>query len=454
MKLLYLALSFFALIVLDFYLKTNISRIGMGSLNLSYLGLFVVLGCILFLWCASTGQSIVIFRSILFLLLFFAYFIFRIVVDIGEVDRLKAYIFETSGGIIFFYIIGTFVAIIIGQHENNAYKVKNFYKYFSLFFIGYLMMSGYLLLSIFFEMSSKLQIDIFLIEQNEETKDQYQRPGDFLIISYLMLITLYAQFISLRQTRRSLSWINLLSVVVFSLFIIYTIISLIVAQMIGSNIAAILIAGLGLIVITILMLLWSKSIRNYLTVQPITFKSLLFSKLSSRLIIFLVLSLVILIGLILSYTSIMGIDFSKTRILGFGFGEISSVNSRLDLLSNFAIHFKYSPFFGHMNVDCLTTGCGSYVHSVFASLLTHTGLLGFLLFVSYLLLATKEVFRVNASLQGAIFITTNIYKLFTVLFFLAIIVIATIGTFHTWGVMWFAFGLILTAFKFKGSYEK
>ncbi len=430
----------------------------MGSLNLPYLGLFVVLGGVLFLWRASVWggvrQSILIRRSTLFLLLFFTYFIFRIVVDIDEIEKLKGNTFGTTGGIILFYIVGTLVAIVIGQHEKNAYKVKNYYKYFSLFFIGYLMMSCYLLLSIFFEMSSMLRMDIFLIELNEEASGHYQRPGNFLIISYLILITLYAQFISLRQTRRSLSWIRLTSFAVFSLFIIYTLISLFVAQMFGSNIAAVLIAGLAIIVVTILILLWSKSVRNYLTVVPITFKLLIFSKLSSRLIFFFVLGIAILIGLIFTTGGYLDIDLTTINLVDFGSGTISSVSNRLDLLSNFIIHFKYSPLFGNMNIDCLTTGCGSYVHSVFASLLTHTGLLGFLLFAFYLLLVIKEVFKVNASLQDKIFITSNIYKLFTVLFFLAILALGVIGTFLTWSVLWFAFGLLLTAVQFKVSHEK
>jgi hypothetical protein len=76
------------------------------------------------------------------------------------------------------------------------------------------------------------------------------------------------------------------------------------------------------------------------------------------------------------------------------------------------------------------------------------------LFGFYLLSVIKEAFKVNASLQDEIFITSNIYKLFTVLFFLAILALGAIGTFLTWSVLWFAFGLILTAVKFKGSYEK
>jgi len=453
MKLLYLALSFFTLIVLDFYLKKNISEIDRGTLNLPFLGLFVVLGGVLFLCRASMGQSILIRRSTLFLLLFFAYFIFRIVVDIEEMKTLIAYTFGSTGGIVLFYIVGTFVAIVIGQHEKNAYEVKNYFKYFFLFFIGYLMMSCYSLLSIFFEMSSRLRMDIFLIENHKGSSGGYQRPGDFLIISYLILITLYAQFISLRQTRRSLSWIRLTSVIVFTVFVIYSITSLLVAQMIGSNKATVLIAGLAVIVVMILMLLCFKSVRNYLTLVPITFKLIIFSKLSLRLIFFAFLGIAILIGIIFTTTSYLDIDLIKTRLGGFG-SEISSVSHRLDLLSNFTIQFKYSPFFGHMNVDCLTTGCGSYVHSVFATLLTHTGLLGFFLFGFYLLSVIKEVFKVNASLQDEIFITSNIYKLFTVLFFLAILALGVIGTFLTWSVLWFAFGLILTAVKFKGSYEK
>ena len=455
MKLLYLALSFFALIILDFYLKTNIRGMGLGSLNLSYLVFFVVLSCVLFLWRASTGQSILVHRSTLFLLLFFAYFIFRIVVDIREMEMLKAFTVSTRGGIILFYIIGTLVAIVIGQHEKNTYEVKNYYKYFSLFFIGYLMMNCYLLLSIFFEMSSRLRIDIFLIEQNEMTKGKYKRPGDFLIISYLILITLYTQFISLRQTRRSLFRVRLLSVVVFSLFILHTQISFFVAQMIGSNIAAVLIFGLGLIVITVLMSLYFRSVKNLVTVLPVNFKTLLFSKLTLHLITLALAAFIIQTSFTLFFANIINIDLSTTRLGSWGRGDtVDSIKSRLDLLSNFLIQFKYSPFFGHMNVDCLTTGCGSYVHSVFASLLTHTGLLGFFLFSFYLLSVIKEVFKVNASLQDEIFIRSNIYKLSTVLFFLSILVLGVIGTFLNWPVLWFAFGFILTAVKFKSSYEK
>lgn len=450
MKLLYLALSFFALILLDFYLKTNISGIGEQGINLPVLGLFVVLGGVLFLWRASTAQSIVIHCSTWFLLLFLAYFILRIGIDIGSIDRLKAYTLATSGGVILFYILGTLVAIVIGQHQKNAAQVKNYVKYFALFFIGYLMVSYWLLLSVFFELGSRLRTDILLIE---DTGGAYQRPGNFLVIGYLLLITLYAQFISLKQAKKSLFWVRLSSAAVFTLFIIYTLTSLLIAQMIGSNNATVLIAGLGLIVISILILLWLKSVHKYLSVKPLTFTRLTFGKISLRLALFSVLALVILVGVILSVSSYLGIDLTMTRLGGFGSGEVSSVSSRLALLDSFAVQFAYSPFFGNMNVDCLTNRCGAYVHSVAATLLTHTGFIGFFLFTFYLVLAYKERFKFNTPHQSKTFLTMNIFNLYTILFFTAILLIGVLATSLIWATLWFAMGLFMAGVVFRNGYR-
>lgn len=448
MKLLYLALSFLALILLDFYLKTNISGIGEQGINLPVLALFVVLAGVLFLWRATMAKSIVIRRSTWLLLLFLAYFIFRIGIDIGEMDRLKAYTLATSGGVILFYILGTLVAVIIGQHPKNAVQAKNYFKYFTLFFIGYLVISYGLLLSVFFELGARLRTDILLLE---DAGGAYQRPGNFLVIGYLMLITLYAQFISLKQTQNSLLWVRLSSLAAFGVFIIYTLTALLIAQMIGSNNATVLIAGLGLIVIAILMLLWLKSVRNYLSVKPLTFTRLTFGKVTSRLAVFGVLALVLLIGVILSVSNYLGIDLTMTRLGGFGSGEVSSVSSRLALLDNFAIQFAHSPFFGNMNVDCLTTGCGSYVHSLLATLLTHTGFIGFFLFTFYLVLAYKERFKLILTSSSNFTLKSNIVNLYAILFVSAILVIGVLATSLTWATLWFSLGLLMTGIGFKGN---
>ncbi|HPM48803.1 MAG: hypothetical protein V9G21_03460 [Methylotenera sp.] len=446
MKQLYLTLSFFALFFLDFYLKTNISGIGEKGVNLPALGLFIVLSGLLFLWRASSARSIVIRRSTFLLLLFLAYFIFRIGIDIGSIDRLKEYIVATTSGVLTFYILGLFVAIILGRNYKNSLQVKRYFKFFTLFFIGYLIISYTLLIDVFFDMTLRLRTDILLIE---DPYGAYQRPGNFLAISYLILITLYAQFISLKQRKPNFA-IRAASVAAFGLFIFYTLTSLLIAQMIGSNNATVLIGGLGVIVVAILMLLWFKSSRRFLTIKQLTFTRLTFGKVSTRLIVFGVLALVMLIGVILSVASYLGIDLTMTRLGGFGSGEVSSVSSRLALLDNFALQFSYSPLFGNMNVDCLTTGCGSYVHSLLATLLTHTGLLGFFLFAFYILIAYKERFKLfTVANNQQIILISNIANLTAIMMVTAILLIAIVATSMHWAVLWFALGLFFVAFDFS-----
>ena len=157
-----------------------------------------------------------------------------------------------------------------------------------------------------------------------------------------------------------------------------------------------------------------------------------------------------LIGVILSVASYLGIDLTMTRLGGFGSGEVSSVSSRLALLDNFALQFSYSPLFGNMNVDCLTTGCGSYVHSLLATLLTHTGLLGFFLFAFYILIAYKERFKLfTVANNQQIILISNIANLTAIMMVTAILLIAIVATSMHWAVLWFALGLFFVAFDFS-----
>jgi len=449
MKLLYLALSFFALFLLDFYLKSNISGIGEGSLNLPFLGLFVVLCGILILWHSTTARSIVIRRSTWLLSLFLLYFAFRIVVDIGSVEGLKAYTAGTTGGVILFYILGTLAAIITGKNLKNARCSKNYLKYFTICFIVYIIVSYGLLLKIFFELGSRLQTDMFIISGRDGA---YQRPGNFLVMCYLMLLTLYAQFIALKSAG-PLFCSRLASVTIFTLFTVYTLTSLLIAQMIGSNNATVSIAGLGLITTAVVMLLWLKSIQQYLTALSLNFTRLFFGKISSRLAVFGVLALVILTCLTLSISYYFGIDLTMTRLGGFGTGEFSSMSSRIALLGNFSNQFNYSPIFGNMDVDRLTTGSGSYVHSLVATLLTQTGFLGFFLFAAYLFLGLKERLKLEYEKSAECVLSNNIFNLFSLLFLSTVLLIAVVATSFLSATLWFSLGMFIVGVRFN-SYLK
>ena len=98
-RYIYLILSFIVLALFDFYLKTNISGLNEGSESLSVLVLSVFIGCALFAWKITSSISLFVKRSTGFLVLFFAYFVFRIAIDIGSVEQLKSYTVVTTGGI-------------------------------------------------------------------------------------------------------------------------------------------------------------------------------------------------------------------------------------------------------------------------------------------------------------------------------------------------------------------
>lgn len=450
MKLLYLSLSFLALFLLDFYLKSNISGVGAGSLNLPLLVLFVTLGGLLFLWRASMSLSILIRRSTFFLLCFIAYFVFRIGVDIGSIEQLKAYTFATTGGVVLFYTLGTIVSIILDQHRTYSLNTYNYSKYFTFFFLVYSTVTYFLLLNVLFDFGSRLRSDIFLVEG---LNGAYQRPGDFLAINYLLLLALYGYFVSFKRLKPS-TLNRFTSFIIFSLLSLHTITSLLISQMIGSNKTTVLIGGLGIILISIVILLWSKSTRTYLNTYQLNLRRLILGRLTSRLIAFFVVSMAILVSVIIVTASYLGIDLTMTRLGGFGSGELSSVTSRLALLENFAIHFSYSPIIGNMGVDCLTTGCGSYVHSFLASSLTHLGLVGFLLLAAYFVFAYKERFKqIGTPSNHTTFLMSNIVNLYSILFFTAVLFVAIVGTFITWAVIWFAMGLFFQAIIFKNKNE-
>jgi hypothetical protein len=444
MRAIYLILSFATLFVFDFYLKANVVGIGEQGDYLNLLIIFIILGGLLFVWRASTSKSIIIHPSLFVLLAFLFYFNLRIIVDTGSLDKLRAYTVATSGGVILFYALGTIVSIIVNQHIKNSIKSKNYFTSYVYSFVIYLFLSLCLQLDLLYEFSTKLRIDIFLIEDMDGS---YQRPGNFLVINYIVILYLYAHFSALKKISGNLTS-QFTSVIVFFLFAFYTLISLLISQLIGSNSATVVIAGLGILVIAMLALLHIKSVIVYLSKKKIGFVKLALSKLLLRFCAFVFFVLAVLVVAILVGSNFLGIDLSMTRIGGFGSGEFSSVSSRLELLNNFTIHFSYSPFLGNMNVDCLTTSCGSYVHSLPAMLLTHTGLLGFFLFLTFIVIAFKERFIIRNMHIDILLLPVNILNTYLFFMFLFVLLISSAATALTWATLWFSMGLFLTGIEF------
>ena len=98
------------------------------------------------------------------------------------------------------------------------------------------------------------------------------------------------------------------------------------------------------------------------------------------------------------------------------------MDSRVELLTNFIIHFSNSPLFGNIIVDRLTTGEGTYIHSFMGTIFTHLGLLGASIFIIYLYLSIKELCRIEI-----LSFEDNAIKIYYILIF--IFIIACIGVF-------------------------
>jgi hypothetical protein len=442
MKILHHLLIFFALFLFDTYLKNNISGINKGSLSLLILLFFLVFAGIVFLWRIIGIKSILIRRSFFLLLLFFAYYAFRIGVDIGSIERLKAYTFSTSGGIILFYSLGFVVSVILGDNFKHP---KSQLKSYLFFVIIYFLFSYLSLLNVFIELNYQLREDFFLISG---VNDAYQRPGNFLIIGYLVLLSVYGHFISINKTL-VYGYNKIISFFMFSVLLLYTITSMLIAQAIGSNAATVTIAGLSFIAIGIVIALWLTSLKKNLLYRPLSFWQLYFGIIGLKLMLFGLISAVLVVLAVLALSSYIGIDLSMTRLGGFGSGEISSISSRISLLDNFIIQLSYSPIFGNMNVDCLTTGCGSYVHSFLVTTLSFTGFIGFFTLLGYFILAYKERVIIFNSPGGMLMLDSNIYNLFSILIFSGVLFVAIVSTNLVWIPIWFAMGLFFNAVVFK-----
>ena len=188
--------------------------------------------------------------------------------------------------------------------------------------------------------------------------------------------------------------------------------------------------------------------ENLLSQIKLNIKKIFLSKLTSKLFGSIFVSLFIVFVLLVGLINFFDIDLDQFRIFGFG-SETNAMSTRLELISNFFIHFDYNPIFGNMAVDILTTGEGSYAHSFILSLLSHLGIIGFILFFIYLFVAIKEKLNNHNNL-----FVNNLFTLYSLVVFVGIFAIASFGTFITWVSIWFLLGLIFPPIVFKNRKEK
>jgi hypothetical protein len=113
--------------------------------------------------------------------------------------------------------------------------------------------------------------------------------------------------------------------------------------------------------------------------------------------------------------------------------ELSSITTRTALLPTFSEQFAVSPIFGHFEAEIRAgTGTGNYVHSFPLSILTHTGAFGFTIFIGVLV----SLWGLRRRIPRIVAVERKIDRVL-----LLVLALATVATFLTWSVAWFALGL-------------
>ena len=243
-KFFILTFSFLGLGVFDYYLKTNVKEID-GSHSLLFLLAFIGFGFIFIIVLIFLSRQIKVSLYVLILLLYFAYISVRVIIDWGEPDILKAYLIGTKGSMILYFVLGSIVGIISNEIESKSN--------FGLIFLIYLFFSTFLLADIFYKFSQNLRLDYFLFK---DAHGKYQRPGDFIIMGFLIVLNLYTKYIA-NQREKNNRIISVTGFIIFVLLFIYAFLCLVVTQMLGSNKGAAMILGLSIVWVSIGSMLFS-----------------------------------------------------------------------------------------------------------------------------------------------------------------------------------------------------
>lgn len=412
------------------FFSININQTGnkwLGTKGLYLLVFVVIFGCLILL-AEIFSKKIYIKKSSFILALFFLYFMANTMINLPE--SLKAYTIATNGGIILFYALGAFVSIGFNQIHENYYKSDKFISYYNTLFLFLIALFLYVISSSFYyHISLGESVSFF----------DHQRKGSFLVISYAIYSLFFVHFVlhNKRDMRRSASkiFVGILTICYFMTFAI----GMVTVQLFGSNNAFVSIGGL-----------------MFLSLAFIFFKQL-FNKGGSKDVqhektshwlkgfILVAISFLVLLLSFVALVYLFDIDIFNLRFFRADIsGGLVSLTSRLDLLDHFMVHFSYNPIFGNMSVDRITTGLGTYAHSFPLALLTHLGVVGFLLFFTYLYLAFKE--RVGSSQKQHLDSSSLIFE---TLLFCGIFSMATIATFITWPPIWFVLGLLFPPILIK-----
>lgn len=391
------------------------------------------------------GAKLMIRKSFFALITFFIYFIIQGSVNVGFYG-MKDYTLGIASGIMYGFLYGFSMHLIIHDLLNRISKHSVFIKKINLILALVFFLFNVLLINqLFSSFSAVSRSDIFLIAS--EYSGRYQAAASYITIHIMVFsFLLISLFILYKKSKFYLK--KILLTIIFILYAAYFVKLMLLSQLIGSNNG--LVCTIAFFILTVLAIRINsnkKLLEKLNHVKKISIWNFIIIK--RRIICQALLLLCLVIPMLFALVKISDFDLLKLRIFNFGDQDTLvtvSLTSRFELLSNFTTQFFYNPIFGNIDVDTLTTGTGSYAHSLPLSLLSHTGLIGFSIFVTLLYYILHGLSSEQNTMEQRVhnfFIPSIILYLYKIYLIVILLGLATVATFFTWLPLWFSLGFLV-----------
>jgi hypothetical protein len=379
----------------------------------------------------SDGARIRASRTFFAMLLFACYFMLRLLLDSEDASDLAGFTMGSSNGVVIALALGTTCRVLVDAATAAGRPM-----------FRWTCCMGFIAIELLqFAAIARDAVDQRITDRQllVVTNPTYQESG-FLLSCMAILVG--AVIVVTRPDSKGIAGRVLRSVHV-SMAGLYFASSAVLAQFLGSNAGPAFIGPLGVACIGCLLVdVGCRGVRNVPPVsggtEPTRFRSVVARALAWSAAIAAGLGALFTAAVLLAW-----IDIGRLRIFEFGARTLlgSSVTARWDILvDNYWTHQCHSPIFGQMFVDRLTTGGGTYVHSLL-SLLPHLGLVGAMAFVYLCVQAAAQLradWRYGWHGTGAARLVV-----FAALVLAWAVLFTAIANFFTAVQLWFSLGLLV-----------
>jgi hypothetical protein len=418
-----------------------------GGHGYKFLFAMAVLAFALFILDKGIGLLFGMRKSVFFAFLFLFYVTVNYVINGSTLSELKAVTIGTTGGMVFAIIIGCTLAYSIDTIYRVSTTSKMYSKLSGFYTLTTLVLSTVLLYFVLGIHLVSVRSDIFLIEG---MLGLYQRPGTFLTMQMIMLTWLALSALASGSISTTVSVVFTLGILTLASFFMVSI-----SQIVGSNSGAVSVVALYLALLLCMFIQKHRLISNkYKIRNSLTELIVLICK---RSILFFTLLFSVLVLLFIAVDQLDLLDTSsldRFRIFGFGNG-MNSFDSRFtSIRENYIVQLSYAPIVGNTAVDSLTTGTGTYAHSIILSILTHQGVCGLVLFFLFIISVYDDIAKSAREPHSRSIYQGTEMSVIRIILFTLIFVIAIGSTFYTWAPFWFSAGLLGIQFSRAANLNK